>query len=214
MRYIVYVLVFLLIVVYGGGNFSAVVPNPILWACFLFGYALTVTIDVFVQYRKKRLRRLGKIFGPVLVLLSLFTGGHVLWILWQYPDLALRSAVAGGYKHIILWSVRHGADVNGTPMWSIFYGNYVKGQGTSDEPYRRPLPLPLEVAILSHRPDSVNLLLDLGADSNYVFRDGEPIGLLAAGNRNVEVLRVLVRHGMNVSPRSNKHGTTALLSLA
>lgn len=210
MRCIAYVLIFLIIFVAGNGDFS-VAPNPILWICFLSGYALIVAVDLFIQHHQRKLRTLGKVLGPVLVLFSLLIVCHVAWTLWQYPDLALRSSVTGGYKPILLWSVRHGADVNGTPMWSTFYGDYVKGKGTPDEPHRRPLPLPLEVAIVSHRPDSVDLLLDLGADPNYVFRDGEPIGLLAAGNRNVDVLRVLMRHGMNVNTRAIKNGTTALM---
>jgi len=192
-RNIARTVLFIFVLMYAGEVFTEA-PDPVLLVGLLFGYALLVAVDVLLQHRRGKGSRAGAVFSTSLVLFSVLLGGLELRNLRRDPNYALRVAVADGYSRMALWSIQHGADVNGTP-------NNRRG---------RPSQLPLEVAIIWNRPSSVRLLLQLGADPNRLDAHGDPIALIAAANSHGEILLDLWQHGMDVNARSTSSGSAAL----
>lgn len=65
---------------------------------------------------------------------------------------------------------------------------------------------------VGHSPELVTKLIERGADANNCMNEATPL-MNAARAGNLEVMRVLLKHGADIA-KANKHGMTALMSAA
>lgn len=87
----------------------------------------------------------------------------------------LNIASRTGKLDMVTWLLAHGADINAIAR---------------DRGYT-----PIMDAIWKMKPDIVEVLVNHGADLNVISKDGQPPLVLAVGNGNETICRLLVEHG-------------------
>lgn len=157
---------------------------------------------------------------------------------------ALMMATAKGNGRIAELLIDGGADVNAKGAWDITTGRganlqdalsaaftavtkivqsdeHLVGRGTKENAAEAFFKPPLVLAIVSGKPEIVKLLLERGADSNWVFEPKNPGDfaapllpgmnalMYAAYKGEVEAMELLAARGLEVNSRDNR-GISAL----
>lgn len=126
-------------------------------------------------------------------------------------DTPLTAAVRENNFNTVKFLIDNGADVNRpayweTPIGVAAYNGYVKiaeiliKHGADVNVQAEDGVTPLVNAILTNKPEMVDLLLSNGANPNYVLPDtGESPIIIAARNGNTKMVDSLINDGANVN---------------
>ena len=159
--------------------------TPITWSILLLTVTVLVVVDTLADFRLRNPGRVQKLLGvTVLVLACAFLGATAIRF-WRNRNWLLRSAVQGGYEHVLRWSLSHGADANAADSTET----------------------PLMLAVIHHRPAAVRLLVEAGADANRPGRYGRLPVVQAAGTGYTDVLQELFNVGAKLNLASRDGGT-------
>jgi ankyrin repeat protein len=137
---------------------------------------------------------------------------------------ALRIAIRSGNKEIVQLLINAGAPVNpsATSLWTpladaAFAKKFdimkllLQSGAKVDAPDHRGVPLLLSTGFFD--PTVTTILLDAGADTNAVDREGETALMKASGHGGKETVKVLIEHHADVN-RKDVKGRTALMHAA
>jgi ankyrin repeat protein len=137
---------------------------------------------------------------------------------------ALRIAIRSGNKEIVQLLINAGAPVNpsATSLWTpladaAFAKKFdimkllLQSGAKVDAPDHRGVPLLLSTGFFD--PTVTTILLDAGADTNAVDREGETALMKASGHGGKETVKILIEHHADVN-RKDVKGRTALMHAA
>jgi hypothetical protein len=81
--------------------------TPITWTILVFIVTITIAADTMMDFKLRNRSKVQKLLGLGLLMLMCVLLGSSLVRFWRDRDLLLRSAVQGGYNHILEWSLSH-----------------------------------------------------------------------------------------------------------
>lgn len=148
-------------------------------------FLLLAAGNAFLAFKKVSSGRARNVASVILLASAFFIWIAVAWRLWRNPDRMLVAAAAGGYPRLIVWSLQHGAHVNGN-------GELVS---------------PLMYALNGNQLVSVETLVRSGADVNHRDKSGRTALMSAAGRGHVQIVQYLCEAGADVKLNSDDGGT-------